>query len=135
MKRISCLRPRAVAILGGPLILITSTLCATAAESSAARAVCAFSNPSFAGQCKETTDVRPGSSPRKACEEILACLNNAACIKSYCEATTIRQGWPRDSATAADDAPKWAPGEAPPWHGHAAGEPTALGASARPLAC
>ena len=135
MKRISCLRPRAVAILGGPLILITSTLWATAAESSAARAVCAFSNPSFAGQCKETTDVRPGSSPRKACEEILACLNNAACIKSYCEATTIRQGWALDSATAAEDAPKAAPGEAPPGHEHAAGETEALGAVDFPVSC
>src|ERR1700752_3620645 len=101
-------RRLAVASPAVPLVLIALggwTARAAAAAEGTARAVCVFSNPSFAGHCRETTDVQPGSSLRQPCEEILACLNNAACIKNYCEATTIRQGWTLDSARAADDAP------------------------------
>jgi hypothetical protein len=135
MQRISCRRWRVVAILGGSLILMTSTPATAATESNAAGAVCVFSNPSFAGHCKETTDVQSGSSPRQACGEILACLNNAACIKSYCDATTIRQGWVLESATAAERAPSGAAGEAPHRHEHGPGETETLGRVEFPVSC
>jgi hypothetical protein len=127
----------AVASLAGPLVLIAlgGWSPPTVAAESAARAVCVFSNPSFAGHCRETTDVQPGSSARQACEEILACLNNAACIKSYCEATTIRQGWALDSASLKADAPSASAGEAPHRHEHAPGETEALGRVEFPVSC
>ncbi|HXB55157.1 MAG TPA: hypothetical protein VN461_10265 [Vicinamibacteria bacterium] len=135
MKRTSCHPPRVIAILGGPLILITASLATTAAESSATRALCVFSNPSFAGRCTETTDVPTGSSARQACEVVLACLNDATCIKNYCEATTIRQGWALDSATAAEAAPPGVASEAPHRHEHGAGETETLGTVEFPVSC
>ena len=69
---------------------------ATAAEP--ARATCVLTHPAFAGKCTETADVPEGSTPRQACEAILSCMNNVACTKTYCQATTIRQGWKLESA-------------------------------------
>lgn len=68
-------------------------------ETDAASALCVFANPGYAGRCTETADLPEGSSPREACEAILACLNDASCVKNWCGATTIRQGWTLESAT------------------------------------
>lgn len=70
----------------------------TGAEKGTESALCVFSNPAYAGQCTETAELPEGSSPRDACEAILACLNSATCLKTYCGATTIRQGWTLESA-------------------------------------
>ena len=64
------------------------------------RATCTFSNASFSGKCVETTDVPTGASAQDACEAILRCLNDTGCVKTYCQATTIRSGWRLESATA-----------------------------------
>jgi hypothetical protein len=61
-------------------------------------ATCVFTNPGFSGKCVEKTDVGQGSSPGQACEAILQCLNNVDCLKTYCQATTIRTGWKLESA-------------------------------------
>jgi mono/diheme cytochrome c family protein len=61
-------------------------------------AICVFGNPGYAGRCTETAELPEGSAPREACEAILACLNSATCLKTYCGATTIRQGWTLESA-------------------------------------
>ena len=63
-----------------------------------ASATCVFSNPAFAGKCTETAAVANGSTPQKACQEILQCLNSVDCLKTYCQATTVRQGWTLESA-------------------------------------
>ena len=62
------------------------------------QATCVFTNPAFAGKCVEKTDVAEGSSPSQACEAILQCLNDVDCLKTYCQATTIRTGWRLESA-------------------------------------
>lgn len=69
-----------------------------AAATAPARATCVLTNPAFAGKCTETAEVPEGSTPRQACESILSCMNNVACTKTYCQATTIRQGWKLESA-------------------------------------
>jgi hypothetical protein len=84
------------------------------AKAGGAQAVCVFSNPGFAGSCTETTDVTEGSSPRQACEVILACLNDSRCVKAYCGATTIRQGWALESAKAAQAQSSMSFGQGPP---------------------
>lgn len=63
--------------------------------------VCMFQNLSYAGLCKERTPYVKGKKLEVICRPILDCLNDARCIKTYCEATTIRQGWTLDSATRA----------------------------------
>lgn len=63
-----------------------------------AKATCVFSNPGFSGKCVENADVPDGSSPAQACQAILQCLNNVDCLKTYCQATTIRSGWKLESA-------------------------------------
>jgi len=54
---------------------------------------CTFSNHSYAGDCVEKTTRTEKDKPETACRPILDCLNNPRCAKSYCQATTIRQGW------------------------------------------
>ena len=62
------------------------------------KASCAFTNPGFAGKCVENVDVADGSSPAQACQSILSCLNDVDCLKTYCQATTIRSGRKLESA-------------------------------------
>jgi hypothetical protein len=69
-----------------------------AAAQAPARATCVLIHPAFAGKCTETAEVPEGSTARQACESILSCMNNVACTKTYCQATTIRQGWKLESA-------------------------------------
>jgi hypothetical protein len=59
----------------------------------ATTATCVFVNPAFAGKCTETATVAAGSTPTQACQVILQCLNSVDCLKTYCQATTVRQGW------------------------------------------
>ena len=56
-------------------------------------ATCVFTNPGFSGKCTEITDVPEGWTPPQACQVILQCLNDVDCLKTYCQATTIRGGW------------------------------------------
>jgi hypothetical protein len=65
-----------------------------------ARATCVFTNPAFAGKCTETAGIPEGSSAQQACDSILRCLNDVQCLKTYCQATTIRSGWKLESAQA-----------------------------------
>ena len=63
-----------------------------------ATATCVFVNPAFSGKCTETAAVADGSTPAQACQVILSCLNSVDCLKTYCSATTVRQGWTLESA-------------------------------------
>ncbi len=54
---------------------------------------CTFSNPSYAGDCVEKTTRTEKEKAEAACKPILNCLNNPQCARSYCQATTVRQGW------------------------------------------
>ena len=54
---------------------------------------CTFANPSYAGDCVEKTTRAEKEKPAAACRLILDCLNNSRCVKNYCQATTVRQGW------------------------------------------
>jgi len=63
-----------------------------------ARATCVFTNPAFSGKCVENADIAEGSTAPQACQAILSCLNNVDCLKTYCSATTIRNGWKLESA-------------------------------------
>jgi hypothetical protein len=62
------------------------------------QATCTFSNPAYSGKCVQTADIPQGSTAQQACQSILQCLNNVDCIKTYCDATTIRGGWKLESA-------------------------------------
>jgi hypothetical protein len=59
---------------------------------------CTFVNPSYAGACVEKTTREDKQKPSAACRPILDCLNNPRCVKTYCQSTTIRQGWTLKSA-------------------------------------
>jgi hypothetical protein len=63
-----------------------------------ASVTCSFSNPGFAGTCVESAARKDKQKPAAACQPILNCLNNPRCVKTYCQATTIRQGWSLKSA-------------------------------------
>jgi hypothetical protein len=60
----------------------------------AARTVtCDFSNAGYSGWCRVTKQLQPGKRPRGFCAQVLSCLNDVRCIKTYCNTTTIRTGW------------------------------------------
>jgi hypothetical protein len=63
--------------------------------------VCGFRNASYTGLCEERTPYVQGKKLEALCKPILDCLNDTQCIKTYCGATTIRQGWVLESATRA----------------------------------
>jgi hypothetical protein len=54
---------------------------------------CAFSNPRYSGWCRVTEDLPEGMSADGICRDILGCLNDVGCTKTYCNATEIRGGW------------------------------------------
>ena len=63
--------------------------------------VCGFRNLSYTGLCEERAPYEQGKKLEAICKPILDCLNDTRCIKTYCGATTIRQGWVLESATRA----------------------------------
>ena len=54
---------------------------------------CTFTNSSYAGDCVEKATRTEKEKPGAACAPILDCLNNERCVKTYCQSTTLRQGW------------------------------------------
>jgi hypothetical protein len=57
---------------------------------------CAFSHPSYSGWCRVSRTV-PRVGAQKYCSQVLGCLNDVACVATYCNATTIRGGWRLES--------------------------------------
>ena len=39
------------------------------------------------------------------CSRVLSCLNDARCIRTYCNATTIRGGWKLETVETAANTP------------------------------
>jgi hypothetical protein len=62
------------------------------------KVTCTFENPGYAGACVEWTTREGNVTPAAACGPILDCLNDARCVKTYCQSTSIRQGWTLKSA-------------------------------------
>lgn len=62
---------------------------------------CTFSHPAFSGYCRQTASATEEQTANDACQEILACLNDVQCTKTYCSATQIRGGWQLVSAEEA----------------------------------
>ena len=60
--------------------------------------MCGLRNQAYTGLCEERTPYVKGKQPQALCKPILDCLNDTRCIKTYCGATTIRQGWTLESA-------------------------------------
>jgi len=54
---------------------------------------CVFEHPRYVGSCVEEVMPQDNQTHLQACQAILACLNNTRCVKSYCQATTLRGGW------------------------------------------
>jgi hypothetical protein len=62
------------------------------------QATCVLSNPAFSGSCTQATPLAPGVTAAAACANVLQCLNDVNCLKTYCNATTVRSGWKLESA-------------------------------------
>ncbi len=55
---------------------------------------CTFTNPAYSGECDVSEETAASVPPRRACEQILSCLNDVRCTsKMYCNATSVRGGW------------------------------------------
>jgi invasion protein IalB len=63
----------------------------------ASTVTCDFSNPGYSGWCRVTQQLPQGARPRRFCSQVLACLNDSRCSRTYCNATTIRGGWKLES--------------------------------------
>ncbi len=88
------------AILVGAALLFTVSRAGSSAGAakSEATATCVLSNPAYSGACTETVPVAEGSTAAAACQNVLQCLNDVNCLKTYCNATTVRSGWKLESA-------------------------------------
>ena len=92
-----------------PRFLLAAILAAGPAASSAQeggatatrRITCTFSNPAYSGHCKASAAAAKEQSAAEGCQEILDCLNNVQCSKTYCNATQVRGGWKLVSAEEA----------------------------------
>ena len=82
-----------VALLVGSQIGARSVSNEAQAKGKASRVTCALSNPRYSGWCRVTEDVPEGTKPESVCQDVLNCLNEVACTKTYCNATEIRGGW------------------------------------------
>jgi len=98
------------ALSGAPAGVAAESASSTQASSpsttpGAARTVtCDFSNPGYSGWCRVTKQLQPGKRPRGFCSQVLACLNDVRCIRTYCNATTIRTGWKLEKVETASRA-------------------------------
>lgn len=87
------------ALAGAPASVAAGSASSTAGSSpsttpgAASTVTCDFSNPSYSGWCRVTKQLQPVKRPRAFCSQVLACLNDVRCIRTYCNATTIRGGW------------------------------------------
>ena len=94
--------PRSRVAFAAVLLLLVAHRGSPAASAAAppppTTATCVFSNQAFAGKCTETAAVAGGSTAQQACQGILQCLNSVDCLKTYCQATAVRQGWTLESA-------------------------------------
>ena len=86
-------------VVAGAAVGLTAGLPAT--QSQEQPVVCGFRNPSYTGLCEERAPYEQGKKLDAICKPILDCLNDTRCIKTYCGATTIRQGWVLESAIRA----------------------------------
>jgi len=88
--------PGTAALLAASLLALTR-LAAARTPDAPKRVTCSFSNPAYSGFCRETADVPKDGTADAVCADILACLNDTACIRTYCQATTVRGGWKLES--------------------------------------
>ena len=88
----------ALVALAARLILAAPESQATPKASDTYTAECAFSNQAYSGFCRVSERVPRAVPPAAACKNVLSCLNNSQCIKTYCNATTIRGGWKLESS-------------------------------------
>jgi hypothetical protein len=75
------------------LILASPALPLSSKAAERQRTTCALSNPAYSGWCRVTEAVPADSTPAAVCASVLACLNDTACTRTYCNATEIRGGW------------------------------------------
>jgi hypothetical protein len=81
--------------MNGILLLLAISLSGPAAGGTVAPPAleCVFEHPRYVGSCTEEVTPQENETHLQACQAILACLNNPQCVKSYCQATTLRGGW------------------------------------------
>jgi hypothetical protein len=87
----------AVLVAAGLLALARLVAARTPDDSRPKRVTCSFSNPAYSGYCRETADVPKDGTGNVVCADVLACLNDTSCIKTYCQASTVRGGWKLES--------------------------------------
>jgi hypothetical protein len=85
-------------VLAAVLLVAGARNTSAAPEKAAPQATCVLTNPAYSGKCTQTTPLLQGATPAQACQAVLDCLNNANCLKTYCDATTVRTGWKLESA-------------------------------------
>ena len=101
MRRLVLPAAGAGALAVGMIAVLSAAPPAPVSQQKEPPVVCGFRNPSYAGICEERVPYEKGKKLEAICKPVLDCLNDTRCIKTYCGATTIRQGWVLESATRA----------------------------------
>ena len=88
----------ALVALAASFVLAAPESQATPKASDTYTVECALSNQAYSGFCRVSEKVSRTLQPAAACKNVLSCLNNSQCTKTYCNATTIRGGWKVESS-------------------------------------
>lgn len=80
-------------VLMSLLLLLQGAPAQTPSPGPSRMVTCSFSNPGYSGWCRVVERVPPTRTPRAVCRDVLNCLNDVRCIKTYCNATEIRINW------------------------------------------
>jgi hypothetical protein len=76
------------------LAVFAARVAPSVTPSASARTVtCELSNPGYSGWCRVSEKLSSQTTPASVCEGVLRCMNDVSCIKTYCNATTLRGGW------------------------------------------
>jgi len=77
------------------IVTLTLSLLVTPAQEPVAPSAveCTFEHARYAGTCVERVTPEEKQTHLQACQAVLGCLNDTRCVKTYCNATTLRGGW------------------------------------------
>ncbi len=89
---------RSVLVAAALLLAVSRASSSAGGAKAEATATCVLSNPAYSGACTESVPLAQGSTAAEACQSVLQCMNDVNCLKTYCNATTVRSGWKLESA-------------------------------------
>ena len=101
MRRCLPLVPALLAVLAVAGLASAPSAGSSTPPDAPASVTCSFSNPAYAGWCRQNASIPKDGTAEQVCNGILRCLNDTQCNATYCSATTLRGGWKLEAVEVA----------------------------------